>query len=66
MKTITLPAFAQNFTFAYDNAGNRTNRFIIISNKSNLQDTTIVAGKPVARKKPPKKKNCTINLPAST
>ncbi len=37
-----LPAFAQDFSFTYDAAGNRTNRNIITLNKSTAIDTTIV------------------------
>lgn len=39
---ISLPAFAQDFSFTYDATGNRTNRNIITLNKSTTIDTTIV------------------------
>ena len=40
---ISLPAFAQDFSFTYDAAGNRINRNVITLNKSATLDTTLVS-----------------------
>ncbi|MBT3206884.1 MAG: T9SS type A sorting domain-containing protein [Bacteroidetes bacterium] len=42
--SISIPAISQDFTFVYDDVGNRTDRFITLSppSKATMQDTSFV------------------------
>ena len=52
---INVPAFSQNYTFVYDDAGNRTYRCITLSppSKAAFQDTSFVDGEIIEEEETP-------------